>query len=249
MLVVFMALFMFWGAEQLERIIGKKDMSREPKIRLVGAGVLAAAAIALVFIGTPNTAEKYARVSIERTVDEQKVQMTAEQLLSTRSVQIHPGELLATMGDDRLRPIIIDVRPESDYNLFHIKGAVNIPLESIPAAIPGLLEKQAANTVYITVGNDETAATEAWKILVANSVPNVYILEGGLNYWIAVFGEDEDGITPVASSADDFLRYIFGAALGDRYECASPSPLEWEMEFMPKIQLQLQRDKSGGGCG
>src|SRR5574339_416174 len=38
LLVVLMALFMFWGAEQLERLIGKKDMSREPRSRLVGAG-------------------------------------------------------------------------------------------------------------------------------------------------------------------------------------------------------------------
>src|SRR5512147_2324120 len=40
LIVVIMALFMFWGSEQLERIVGKKDMSREPKLRLVGAGTL-----------------------------------------------------------------------------------------------------------------------------------------------------------------------------------------------------------------
>jgi len=46
------------------------------------------------------------------------------------------------------------------------------------------------------------------------------------------------------------LRYLFSTALGDRYDCANPSPLaEWELEFTPKIQLQLKRDKSGGGCG
>ena len=45
LLVVLMALFMFWGAEQLERIIGKKDLSREPKLRLAGAGVLFALAL------------------------------------------------------------------------------------------------------------------------------------------------------------------------------------------------------------
>jgi hypothetical protein len=40
LLVVLMALFMFWGAEQLERIVGKKDLSKEPKLRVAGAGAL-----------------------------------------------------------------------------------------------------------------------------------------------------------------------------------------------------------------
>ena len=33
LLVVLMALFMFWGGEQLERIFGKKDLTKEPKQR------------------------------------------------------------------------------------------------------------------------------------------------------------------------------------------------------------------------
>jgi hypothetical protein len=43
LLVVLMALFMFWGAEQLERIFGKKDLSREPKLRVVAAALFALA--------------------------------------------------------------------------------------------------------------------------------------------------------------------------------------------------------------
>ena len=78
----------------------------------------------------------------------------------------------------------------------------------------------------------------------------MYILEGGINNWIAVFGEDEDGITPLGTAIVDAFRYAFNAALGDRYACADPNPLaEWEIEYEPKIQLQLKRDKSGGGCG
>ena len=250
MLVVFMALFMFWGSEQLERIIGKRDMSHEPKLRLVGAGLLAAAAIAIVFIGTPTTADKYDRLTLNRTVDGQPVVFTAEEMLTNRQAYIHPGELLATMADDRLITTIIDVRPEADYNLFHIANAVNVPAANISSVIPSLLADQTPNKVYVVVSNDETTATQAWKILVAESVPNTYILEGGVNNWITVFGQDEDGISPLASTLDEALRYLFPSALGDRYACANPSPLmEWELEFEPKIQLQLKRDKSGGGCG
>jgi len=51
LLVVLMALFMFWGAEQLERIFGKRDLSKEPKLRIAGAGALFALALVVVFIG------------------------------------------------------------------------------------------------------------------------------------------------------------------------------------------------------
>jgi hypothetical protein len=79
----------------------------------------------------------------------------------------------------------------------------------------------------------------------------VYILEGGINNWIAFFGaDDEQPLQPALNPAPDQLAYIFPAALGDRYESCSPSPIEWEnLEFEEKIKLELKRDKSGGGCG
>ncbi len=39
------------------------------------------------------------------------------------------------------------------------------------------------------------------------------------------------------------------AALGDRFAAAEPNPHVWELEFTPKVKLQIKRDKSGGGCG
>jgi hypothetical protein len=84
----------------------------------------------------------------------------------------------------------------------------------------------------------------------AESVPNVYILEGGINYWLRLFATPDEKIapTPVAPGVDR-LGYLFPAALGARYEASFPNPHEWELEYTPKIKLQLKRDKSGGGCG
>ena len=109
---------------------------------------------------------------------------------------------------------------------------------------------QALNTVFVVVSNDEGAASDAWKLLSAESVPNSYILEGGVNQWISTFGADDPLLQSTAAPASyDSVRYQFGAALGDRYAAARPNPHEWELEFLPKVQLQVQRDKSGGGCG
>ncbi len=250
LLVVLMALFMFWGGEQLERLIGKRDIKKEPKLRYAGAGLLLIGALAVILIGQPTTAEKYARLVINRTVEEQTIQLTPDEILANREVQIHPGELLTTMGDDSLSLVMIDVRSEADYNLFHLHGAQHIPLAEIKAATPKLKAETTQNTVYVLMSNDEAAATEAWKLLMAESVTNAYILEGGINNWIQIFAAEEPEITPTpAAPSNDRLGYTFPAALGDNYEAAAPSPHEWELEYTPKIKLQLKRSVSGGGCG
>ena len=237
--VVLMALFMFWGAEQLEHIFGGRDLKKEPKWRRYLAVGLVTFAISIIVIGMPTTEDKYARVAA-----------TKNAALANREVQIHPGELLATMADDRLKPVLLDVRPESEYNLFHIEGARRVDQAELLPLAQELLAQYAPNTVYVVMSNDEASATQAWKVLTAESVPNVYILEGGINNWLATFaGEENEIVRTAATIGQDQLCFSFPAALGARYESAFPNPHEWELEYTPKVKLALKRDKSGGGCG
>ncbi|MBM3121701.1 MAG: sulfurtransferase [Chloroflexi bacterium] len=239
LLVVLMALFMFWGAEHLERIFGQRDLKREPRLRYAGAGALVLVALAVLIIGQPDAADKWARISTAR-----------EAALTAREVQIAPGELLASLGDDKLNVVMLDVRSEADFNLFHLQGAQHVALDELPALVPSLLHEPAAVTVTVVMSNDEAAATQAWKTLQAESIANVYVLEGGINQWIATFGAGDAAIVPVAVDAgSDRLAYTFPAALGARYEAARPSPHEWELEYTPKIKLERKRSPSGGGCG
>lgn len=250
LLVVLMALFMFWGAEQLERIFGKRDLKKEPKQRIFGAAALVVIALATIVLGEPTTADKYARLTLTRTVEGEKITLPAEEILSRRLVQIHPAELLHTMADPRLSTILLDVRSEADYNLFHIRGARRVGLDQLLDLVPTLLTVDSGRTIVVVMSNDEAAATDAWRLLVAESVPNVYILEGGINNWVAVFGQGEADIVPTpVPGAVDRLDYSFPAALGDRYEAADPNPHEWEIEYTPRIELERRRGPSGGGCG
>ena len=252
LLVVLMALFMFWGAEQLERIFGKKDLSKEPKIRLAGAGVLFAAALAVVFIGSPSIEDKYNSLTFTRAENEQQITYTADQMLENRLVFISPAEAFKARYNQAMNPVYLDVRSEADYNLYHIESAVNVPQNRLAEVLPVLLTEPPANSVFIVMSNDETAAVEAWKFLSASAVPNVYILEGGVNNWIRVFGQDDETLAarPKPEAGGDELAYTFPVALGSQYESCSPNPVEYEhLEFTAKIILQLKRDKSGGGCG
>ncbi|MBL8351090.1 MAG: YeeE/YedE family protein [Burkholderiaceae bacterium] len=259
LVIVLVALFMFWGAEQLERIIGGKDFSREPAARKAGAVVLVAAALAVLAIGSPTLEDRYQRLSFKRsevvTQADGRPQTvnrvyTADEMLARRLVFISPAEAYKARYQQAIKPVYLDVRSESDHNLYHLAGSVNVPLARLDRIVPELLSEPPANTVFITIGNDEAAAVRAWKLLAASRVQNVYILEGGVNRWIATFGADDAALQPLANAGDDQLRYAFSAALGDRYKSCSPDPRHHEnLEFQPRIVLQLKRDKSGGGCG
>jgi rhodanese-related sulfurtransferase len=240
LIIVLMALLMFAFAELMESFIGKRDLKAEPKIRIAGAALLIAGAVAVLIIGQPTLSEKWAKISSVK-----------EASLAAREVQISPAELLSTKANDGLRLVMLDIRPESEYNLFHIDGAKNVQLEELENVAADIISQSAPNLVVAVMSNDEDAATEAWKTLAAASVPNVYILEGGINNWITTFGKEEPDITPITSEQfeNDTLRYLFEAALGGRYECSDPNPHEFDFEFEPKIKLELKRDKSGGGCG
>lgn len=234
LLVVLMALFMFWGGEQLERIFGGVDLKQAPKMRYAGAGALVLGALALVVVGQPTNSDRWTVISAEKELQ-----------LNAREVQIHPAELLDATENDAIKVVMLDVRSESDYNLFHIKDAVHAPMNLLTEYVKDYL-LEPSNVVFVVMSNDETLATEAWKYLVAENLPNVYILEGGINNWLSIYGEDD---LKTAQTGNDQLAYVFPAALGAKYPAATPSPEHYEIEYTPKIVLQTKQGPSGGGCG
>ncbi len=240
LLVVLMALFMFWGAEKLEQIIGGRPAEHSPW-RKVGAAALLVGALAVLFIGEPTPQRGWAHIAPQK-----------EPLLQQRLVYIHPGELAKYMADDTIRLEIIDVRPEADYNLFHLRWARHVPLDRLTPVIETLQKNpDASKTLIVLVSNDETWATEAWKLMVGGNVPNVYILEGGINNWLKYFGE-EDGFEPLPGPfADEQLHYRIPAALGEHYKAAEPFWHHYQdkITFTPKVKLQRKKGPSGGGCG
>jgi rhodanese-related sulfurtransferase len=144
---------------------------------------------------------------------------------------------------------MLDVRSESDYNLFHILDAEHVE-SALNELIPDLRAKPS-NTVFVLMSNDERDATETWKTLVAESVPNVYILEGGINNWLATFADNNfKAAHPHIDADEEHLRYAFDAALGDRYSVSQPSLALLEtMTFEEKVKLKAASGPGGGGCG
>lgn len=238
-LVTLMALFMFLGGEQLEKIYGNKDPKKAPKIRYYGAGVLVLVAVVVAIIGQPTTADRWNKLESVRGDD-----------LINREVYIHPGELLDTFHDHKLNLVMIDVRSEADYNLFHLLDAENISPDLIPDSIDDFIA-MPANTVIIVMSNDEQTSTEVWKTLTAQAVPNVYILSGGINNWLDTFNTPyEAGFCgELAQAGVEEMRYEFDAALGSNCPAAYPDHDLYHLEYEKKIKLDLKRAPVGGGCG
>lgn len=240
--IAVVAVVLLLGAEQLERIF-RKEGETPPKPpsrwRLAGAGALIAVAAGVMLIGQPTVEQLWQQVSTEK-----------DPLLVERQVQIHPAELRSLYYDSNVNLVMFDVRDESDFNLFHLRDAMREDVATLVESVPELMT-YPDNTVFVLMSNDEARATDAWKQLVAQDVRNIYILEGGINNWLAVYGEGE--YVPIAATTsdaeDDMLRFQFTAALGDMTPVAVPSLHNDEVEFTPKVELEKKAPTGGGGCG
>lgn len=237
LLVAVLGLLALWGGEQVERIARRKaglEPIAVPKWIRPGAAVFVLAALAVMLIGQPTAAERWERIAAEK-----------QPLLDNREVQIHPAEMRDLYYNSLVNLVMIDVRDEADYNLFHVKGAKRVPLDQLESIVPEL-KAAPDGTVVVLMSNDETYATEGWKILVAEGVPNVYILEGGINNFLATCSETP--FKPIPGGDED-LRYEITAALGARHPNASLREHGKEIEYTPKVKLQKKAPTGAGGCG
>ena len=239
LLIVLMALLMFWGSEKLEVAFGGADISKAPKQRVFGAAVLTLVAVVVLLIGQPTPSQKWQAVSFEKE----------PALVNERAYQIHPAELLSMIHNDDIKLYMLDIRSESDYNLFHIKDALLISAEQLEKEV-STLRLEPSNAVFVVMSNSEDLSTETWKMLVAERLHNVYILEGGINYWLDVFDSPSGHNAKLVLSPEENLRHVFKGAYGDHYPASFPDPeLVEEIEFVPKLKLELKQGPSGGGCG
>ena len=226
--VVVMAIFMFWGGERIRKALHGKTQAADSssnawKLSAAAAGVLLLVAAPLLLVRQPTPLEKFDY-------------MTDQNLrLAERQVQIDPGELLNTIGDDLTKLVMLDLRDEADWNRFHLLDAQRADLAGLEAAKDKLLNLPN-NTIIVLMSQKEQRATKAWKLLTALGVSNAYILEGGIDAWLEAYSHGPIG-------AGD------GLALGSRHPASHPDPHHAPVRsFKSKIKL-VKKAAKGGGCG
>ena len=198
-----------------------------------------AISLVILLIGQPTPEQRWQAIADER----------GPLLEDERAYQIHPGELLSLIHNDDIKLFMLDLRSESDYNLFHIKDARNVTVEQLESEV-GTLRLEPANAVFVVMSNNEELSTNAWKMLVAEELHNVYLLEGGINYWLDVFDSEHGHDIQWVMRPGEDMSHFFSAALGASHPAANPDPeLIEEIQFVPKVKLELKKGPTGGGCG
>jgi hypothetical protein len=116
-LVVLMALAMFWLGGLAEAHWGRGKAWAEIDLRprggkaLAGGG-LALAAVVVALVGQPTPERKFELLgdAVRKPVEE-------------RAIFVHPAEVVALRKDLNVQVVTLDLREEHDFNLFHVGGA------------------------------------------------------------------------------------------------------------------------------
>jgi rhodanese-related sulfurtransferase len=218
LLVVAMALAMFWLGGLAERHFGKAQATGgAPRPRAVGklaaAGALVTLSVIVMAHGQPTPSQKFDLLGA-----------AARRPLAERAIFVHPAEVVALRNDITVQVAILDLRDEHDFNLFHIGGSTRLAPSALGRreVLKPLLDAPAT-TVNVLVGTGEDASRDAWKQLRAQGVGNLYVLEGGVNRWLALYPPPACAARPVAAAASgDAPAWRFAYATGANLPSARP---------------------------
>jgi len=268
LLVVLMAVGMFWAAEVSEQFFGERkawsDVTLRPRSvpKLAGAGALVLLALAATVRGQPTPEERYERIATQ-----------ADAQIRDRAIFVHPAEVVAMRRDTAVRVGILDLRDEHDFNVFHVAGARRTTEDELRDAsfVKALLDRPG-NAVTFLVSNGEAAALAGWKLLRGQGVLNVYVIEGGIDRWLDLYPPPACVAERLERAGDpDGSAYRFAYSTGGAlpsaqpelpvdmppFPCLSGAPTAsagrhaggWpDHPFVKKVQLQLRRVVRGG-CG
>jgi rhodanese-related sulfurtransferase len=240
LLVVVMALVLFWAGDLALQAFGQRkpwaEVNKAPgRGAQAFAGTLIAASLVLVVHGQLDPEAKLARMGPElrRSVEE-------------RGIFVDPAEVVALRKDIGVQIVVLDLRDERDFNLFHIGGSRRVTLADLdaPERLKTLVDVPPS-TVTFLVGNGEVSALTAWKHLTAQGVPNLYVIDGGVNRWLERYPVDACVAERVGrADAKDEPAWRFLYATG------STQPAAWpELESSRSFRSPCAEPAAGGHGG
>jgi rhodanese-related sulfurtransferase len=186
----------------------------------------------------------------------------------SKTKEINPRELLASI-DDQARFLstdliterivgadpslqLIDVRPVDQFRQFALLGSINIPLDSLlsPQWKEILLQPGKDKVFY---SNADIEADQAWQICRRNSIPGIFVMKGGLNYWFNTIMKSSEPPATAPSQEIDLYKfrlaarqYFTGAGVPGSIQAGTPSTKQKEGE--PVKMIKKESKSAGGGC-
>jgi len=178
--------------------------------------------------------------------------LTASQLLEEakgRQQFFSPDELADKLINKDPSIQLIDVRDQADFEKFSLPGAINIPLtDLLNDKWKEVLDQDVKMNIFYSTGSIE--ANEAWMITRQLGYNNLFVLEGGLNYWVETIMNP----TKPASTApnEELARYNFrqaaGFTLGGGGTVQLAAPAVQGGGTKPALIKNPGKKKASGGC-
>jgi len=168
------------------------------------------------------------------------------ELILNKEAMISPDQVAQWLMEEKPDLAIYDLRSNDDFAKYNIPYSENYPL-------PDFLKNSAdiINEDMITVlaSNGDNQASQVWLLLRMMGHENVYVLQGGMNYWVeSIVAPSEPGSD---SPDSEVFKYAFRKAAGaslsgglsltaDSGEKKSSKP-----KFTPK---KKKKKKARAGC-
>ena len=167
-----MAVAAFWLSEWAEKVrTGRAPYKGSPFLKAFSLALVALAGG--LFVLSPDTTEAAAKsASAVTPVDEKALMERVEQGLD----HIEPEDLADRLMAGAPDLVLVDLRPAAEFNAFHIRGALNVPL----AQLAETLQPHKNQGLIVLYSNGMTHPAQARDSLQRQGFGNVYLLTDGL---------------------------------------------------------------------
>lgn len=142
--------------------------------------------------------------------------------------------------------LLIDVRPEDQYNEFSMTRSINVPLDSV------LLSEQEEylnrdDLDVVLYSNDDLYADQAWILCTRLGYKNLYVMKGGLNEWFAKILNPIE--PPQTAPIEEYDLYTFRLAAKQYF--LGGTAIEIDSDFKEKniiVKRRTKKSVTAGGC-
>lgn len=169
-LFVLVAVGCIWGAEYIERrVAGTGIYWRSPFLKAFSVAlVVLAVGLLAIHSGSPAVGTAAADAPSETALLAQ---------IADAEDHMEPEELADRIMAAEADLLLVDIRPAEEFEAFHIRGAVNIEMAALPAALAPNKNKG----LIILYSNGMTHPAQARDALARMGYANVYMLTDGLD--------------------------------------------------------------------
>ena len=176
--------------------------------------------------------------------------------------QIKPEELLAEINDparyvttDQVAQkiidqdpsiVLVDVRSAKDNADFSLPGAINIPLaEILNDEYTDMLDPATQDIIFFS--NSDIYAEQAWIVAARYGFTNIYIMKGGLNYWVETIMKPVPPPVTASNYEIDLYEFRRGACT---YFAGGNTIVQADDSKTKPVVVKRRKKKSvaAGGC-